>query len=630
MASRSSGKDTRAFAEALKSAHIGVPQSQYDVGLMYANGIGVEQSFPKAIHWVTLAADRGLAAAQYLLATRYASGVAVEKNEYRALTWLVRAAEQGHPKAFHKLGRLVGQSRQELVLACFTQAADLGLPEAHLALGEAVAQSAGPVDIASALASYQKAADLGSPAAQYALANLLVRGVGCEPSLDEALRWYRQAAAQNHPAAQVALERMQGVRTVRSSVRPKRRPATIERRRNVERWIHAAQIGDADARFHVALMFDEGLGVPIDTQEADKWCWAAAQQGHAGAQCAVGRRLEAQGDDVALDWYRKSADQGDADALFAMGRLGLSGSAGSLDAFDGLAGYVAAAQSGHAKSLAVLGELFLGNMVSIGLSCITRAANLGDAQSQFRLAEHLYAGREQGRNAAQALKWFRGAADLGHAAAQCALAGFYLRGEVVVQDSTQALHWYQKAADQGDAMAQWNLGALFASGTQALEQDLKQAFHWCHEAANQGFVPAQATLGTLNARMNNLKAATHHWGHAAAQGDPEAQFNLAATLYSHREFDPDKSNAFKWFCHAAEQGVIKAQSKLGFMFAAGDGVVEDPIEAHKWFYIADQRGDKPAGLNLERSRALLGVRQVGEAERRAASWLSAFKTKMLN
>jgi TPR repeat protein len=92
--------------------------------------------------------------------------------------------------------------------------------------------------------------------------------------------------------------------------------------------------------------------------------------------------------------------------------------------------------------------------------------------------------------------------------------------------------------------------------------------------------------------------------------------------------DPDKSSAFKWFCQAAEQGVVKAQSKLGFLFSSGDGVVEDLIEGHKWFYIASQGGDKPAGSNLERSRALLGVRQVGEAERRAVSWLSTFKKKM--
>ncbi len=629
MASKNSAKDKRAFAEALKSAHIGVPQSQYDVGLMYANGIGVEQSFQKAIHWVAVAADRGLAAAQYLLATRYASGVAVEKDEYRALTWLVRAAEQGHPKAFHKLGRLVGQSRQGLVLSCFTQAADLGLLEAHLALGEAVAQAqTGPDGIASAMASYQKAAEMGSPVAQYMLANMLAKGEGGQPKPDEALRWYRKAAAQNHPASQVALERMQGIRSVRSPAGTKRRPAAIERRQNVERWIHAAEVGDADARFHVALLFDEGLGVPVDVQEAEKWFWAAAQQGHGAAQCAVGRRLEAQGDVAAVDWYRKSAAQGDSDALFAMGRLAQSGSVVGVDAFDGLNNYVTAAQNGHAKSLAALGEMLLENASQVGLSCIARAASLGDAQAQYRMAEHLYARREQGSNAAQALKWFRGAAGLGHAAAQCALAGFYLRGEVVGKDSTQAFHWYQKAADQGDAKAQWNLGALFASGTHAVEQDLKQAFHWCHKAANQGFVPALATLGTLNARIDNIKAAVSHWGQAAEKGDPEAQFNLAATLYSHRELDPDKSNAFTWFCHAAEQGVVKAQSKLGFMFAAGDGVVEDPIEAHKWFYIAGQGGDKSAGLNLDRSRTLLGARQVAEAERRAESWLSTFKKKV--
>ena len=136
-------KEKRAFNNTLKSARLGVLESQYEVGLMYANGVGVVQSFEQALIWIRQAAERGFAPAQYLLATRYASGVAVEQDEHKAIVWYLKAAEQGHSKAFLKLGKLYAAPRLELSTACFVKAAELGLAEAQWAVGNAFATGQG-------------------------------------------------------------------------------------------------------------------------------------------------------------------------------------------------------------------------------------------------------------------------------------------------------------------------------------------------------------------------------------------------------------------------------------------------------------------------------------------------------
>ncbi|MDB5896017.1 MAG: hypothetical protein JWQ88_3548, partial [Rhodoferax sp.] len=62
-----SSRERRIFTETLKAARIGVPESQYELSLMYANGVGVGRDFEQALAWLRKAAERGMATAQYLL-----------------------------------------------------------------------------------------------------------------------------------------------------------------------------------------------------------------------------------------------------------------------------------------------------------------------------------------------------------------------------------------------------------------------------------------------------------------------------------------------------------------------------------------------------------------------------------
>jgi len=99
MVTKSNASHRRAFQSLLKEARLGVREAQYELGLMYAHGQGVEQDFEEALLWVTKAAERGLASAQYLLASRLLGDAGNAPQDLKAVWWYFRAAEQGHTRA---------------------------------------------------------------------------------------------------------------------------------------------------------------------------------------------------------------------------------------------------------------------------------------------------------------------------------------------------------------------------------------------------------------------------------------------------------------------------------------------------------------------------------------------------
>jgi uncharacterized protein len=85
-----------------------------------------------------------------------------------------------------------------------------------------------------------------------------------------------------------------------------------------------AEQGDADVQFILAIMYDNGEGVPQDYKQAVKWYTKAAEQGNAKAQHNLGVMYD-NGQGVpqdykqAVKWYTKAAEQGDARAQYNRG-----------------------------------------------------------------------------------------------------------------------------------------------------------------------------------------------------------------------------------------------------------------------------------------------------------------------
>ena len=81
-----------------------------------------------------------------------------------------------------------------------------------------------------------------------------------------------------------------------------------------------AEQGDADAQFNLALMYEDGLGVPQDYKEAVRLYRLSAEQGDAKAQSNLGNNY-ALGEGVPQDyvsahmWFNLSSSQGITNAV---------------------------------------------------------------------------------------------------------------------------------------------------------------------------------------------------------------------------------------------------------------------------------------------------------------------------
>ena len=269
-----------------------------------------------------------------------------------------------------------------------------------------------------------------------------------------------------------------------------------------------------------------------------------------------------QGDyDVALQGFRRAAEQGEADAQFILGSMYDRGEGVLQDYAEAAKWWRRAAEQGHVFAQISLGEL-------------------------FRNGEGVL------QDYAEAVKWFRRAAKQGQVDAQLVLADMYSNGHGVPQDEAEAARWFRRAAEQGDASAQFTLGNMYRNG-QGVPQDYAEAARWFRQAAERGDAPSQ--------------------------------FNLALMYHRSEGTVQDHTQAVKWYRHAAEQGLPEAQNNLGFMYETGKGVAQNLIQALKWYNLAAARYPASTRRDLavrKRDRVVsqLTPDELAKAQRLAREW----------
>jgi len=90
------------FRKAAAQGHI---DAQFELGMLFARGDGVPQSYHRAAEWLRLAAGLGRhREAQFRLGDMYFHGRGVPHDYSAALGWFLKAAERGHPVAQHVVG----------------------------------------------------------------------------------------------------------------------------------------------------------------------------------------------------------------------------------------------------------------------------------------------------------------------------------------------------------------------------------------------------------------------------------------------------------------------------------------------------------------------------------------------
>ena len=144
------------------------PFAQYNLGLMYYYGIGIEQNFKKAFYWFQKSAEQGEPLAQYKLAWMYDKGSGVEKNFEKAFYWFQKSAEQGNVYAQNSLA-------------------------VDYYYGSGIEQN-----FEKAFYWFQKSAKQGFALAQYHLGLMYVNGTGVRQNIEEAKKWLQRVADQGY------------------------------------------------------------------------------------------------------------------------------------------------------------------------------------------------------------------------------------------------------------------------------------------------------------------------------------------------------------------------------------------------------------------------------------------------
>ena len=90
--------------QSLSQAQNGNIEAQYDLGIRYLFGDGLEKNPATAVHWLKKAAEQGHNHAQYLLGNCYSKGEGVTQNQTEAIYCYEKASENGHDLAQYRLG----------------------------------------------------------------------------------------------------------------------------------------------------------------------------------------------------------------------------------------------------------------------------------------------------------------------------------------------------------------------------------------------------------------------------------------------------------------------------------------------------------------------------------------------
>ena len=100
-----------AFKLWLPLAEQGNAAPQYNLGLMYEDGLGVKQDDSEAVKWFRKAAEQGNVKAQASLGKKYQDGRGVKQDDVEAMKWFRKAAEQGNADAQFNLGVMYDNGR---------------------------------------------------------------------------------------------------------------------------------------------------------------------------------------------------------------------------------------------------------------------------------------------------------------------------------------------------------------------------------------------------------------------------------------------------------------------------------------------------------------------------------------
>lgn len=414
-----------------------------------------------------------------------------------------------------------------------------------------------------------------------------------------------------------------------------------------------ASLGDSLSEFDLGQVYQYGMGVQPNIQEAIRNYQLAAGQDNLSAMYALGL-LYIEGQDSqalnyskGIEWLQNAAFKGSSYAQFALAQIyenGFKNKQGELvikpdpQQADGM--YFIAAADGNGMAQYRLAEMLV-RKKQTEVSVVAK-------QARWALIKSLYQGALSNgvMEAALPLAFFNAMdsdkakqesafkvakqeADAGNANAALLLALMYDRGIGVEQSQSDALSWYQKAGKnlvsdfilgtysslgvgvaqdkvKGQELLQQSADANFSYANlnlAVLKQEQKQPFiPQLEKALDFGNSKAGLLLADYYLSMasndNQMKQARDIYQLFATKGDKDAQLKLGYMYETGLGGKADVHNALTWYNMSAEQGQSMAQYMLGRLYQMGYLDAKPDYDLAKQWYSRAQSNYSPAAVAL--------------------------------
>ncbi|HVT61878.1 MAG TPA: tetratricopeptide repeat protein, partial [Legionellaceae bacterium] len=367
---------------------------------------------------------------------------------------------------------------------------------------------------------------LGDSTAQFDVAQMYQQGLGVNKSIEEAIKFYQMAAAQN----------------------------------------------DLPAEYQLGMLYLLGTDLKPDYKIAMDWLTDAAFKGNFYAQYALARIY----DQGFLDEKGKEVIASNPEQALAMYQLAAAN-------HYGLAQYRLAERMVRQKNTDV-------NMASLEVRRRTirrlyqGAADYGVEEAKLPLAFYNAMDADQIKQA-QAFTDAQQSAVAGSSDAAFLLGIMYDRGIATEVSREQAIHWYEQA--ENNPMSAFILGTYAAQGA-GLSKNYEKARDYLQFAVNKDFSPANFNMAVLQEQQGH--DFLPYLEKAVAQGLNRAGLQLADYYMSSASTDQQLKQAHDLYERFAKQGEQSAQLKLGYMYEQGIGVRPDYNQALTWYTAGAEQG----------------------------------------
>lgn len=302
--------------------------------------------------------------------------------------------------------------------------------------------------------------------------------------------------------------------------------------------------------------------------------------------------------DLALRWYRKSADGGEPRAMATMGMMMIDGTYLKKDIAGGIRFLkqankkmdgAATCALGLVKSSGLDGATDSASAKSYfekGFEIALKGANASEPRSMYLLGKLYMNGFGCQTNRSEAEKWITLAANSKYVPAMLEMGDWCFYGTMGPRDYAKAATWYTTAGVANTPSAASNLGYCLQMGV-GMARDPQQAVALYTRAASLGDSMAMLRLANclengIGTPLNPIQA-MEYYKKAASSGDALGEYLLGVHLQVGRNCQRDLAAAFKMFERSAKKGNSHGMAALGDCYLAGVTVPADHKQAMEWY-----------------------------------------------